>query len=360
MDGIRAVIAQMEPYVWEEPSEAIAKRYGLKGEVARFDMNTAPYVLQSVREAAELLKAMPFNEYPMPSYGRLTRLIAAYSGVQADQVAVGAGADEVIDFIAKTFLDAGDKSVVSTPTYSMFRISSIMCGAKVVEVPRRENYALDADALADASKNAKLLWVCNPNSPTGNAESIGKIRQLVEAAKCTVVVDEAYFEFWGQTASKLVEEFDNLIVVRTLSKAFGLAGARVGYAVCNPALAAVLNKARLPCSISLTSSALAEAALSAEGILEMRANAYEVNKQREGLAAELGRLGLICFPSAANFILADFCAYDARAVFKKLLFRGLVVRDCSGRLETRNCLRITVGSCYQNALLASALRDALK
>ncbi|MBI4360749.1 histidinol-phosphate transaminase [Candidatus Micrarchaeota archaeon] len=351
--SIRRTVRNMNAYAWEESSRSIAKRYGLdEKSVIRFDMNTSPFVLNVVAEALQKRAGMAVNEYPPANYEGIVKGVANYLDVQERQVVVGAGGDEVIDTIALAFLEKGEKSVISTPTYSMFSIASQRVGSKVVEVPRTASHALDVDALTEAAQNAKLVWVCNPNSPTGNAEPPSKIRALMESTKATVVVDEAYAEFGGESVVKLTQEYENLVVVRTLSKAFGLAGARVGYAVTNPELAAVLNKLRLPNSVSEPATVLAGAALSAEGIRQMKDGVAAMVAEREKLKSRL-EPPFEVFPSETNFLLIKFP--DAQKQFKRLLTKGLVVRNLSENALTKNCLRITVRSPTQNSKLLEAL-----
>ena len=361
MNKVRDAVKKMTPYAWEESNEEIAGKYGLGlNEVIRFDMNTSPFILGAVKQAASNLSRTEFNEYPLPSYETLVNAVSSYAGVEASQLLVGAGADEVIDVIAKTFLDNGDASVVSMPTYSMFAVSTQSYGGRVVEVERKPPaYALDIESLVEASKQSKLLWVCNPNSPTGNASGEQEVKDLVGRADCTVVVDEAYSEFYGKSVAGLVNKFDNLVVARTLSKAFGLAGARVGYAVTNPSLATELNKVRPPCSISRASVPLAEAALSKQGIQEMKRAVEKIVCERKALAASLGKLGLQCFPSETNFLLVGFNGFDAGKAFEKLLEKGLVTRNFSKKKLTRNCLRITVRSGEENERLLQAIGEVV-
>lgn len=344
----------MEAYAWEESSASIAKRLGLdENEVIRFDTNTSPYTLDAVRQAIVGLQGMPLNEYPAPDYADLVEGISAYLQVDADQVVVGAGADEIIDVIAKAFLEAGGQSVISTPTYSMFRIASQSYGANATDVSRGPGFSLDVDAVVSAARNAKLVWICNPNSPTGNAEPLSKIRATVESTAATVVVDEAYGEFGGESAVPLTKQYDNIIVIRTLSKAFGLAGARVGYAVTNSDLAAELNNLRLPNSVSAPSAGLAEAALSPQGIRQMRENVTIITTERKRMAEALGNR-FRPFPSETNFLLVDI-GVNAGTVFDTLLSKGLVVRNVSQKPLTQNCLRITVRSPKENDRLLEAL-----
>ncbi|MBI5036407.1 histidinol-phosphate transaminase [Candidatus Micrarchaeota archaeon] len=350
----------LQPYQWEESDEAIAGKYGLKpDQVVRFDMNTNPYLPEAVGKAAKTLD-FNLNEYPMPSYERLVGAIASYACVASGQIVVGAGGDEVIDVIAKTFLDPGNRSVISTPTYSMFKVCSQLRGARVVEVPRGKWFGLDVGALAEAAKDAKMLWVCNPNSPTGNAATVDELLELVESVGCVVVVDEAYVEFWGESIVGEVAKYPNLIAVRTLSKAFGLAGARVGYAVTNAELAEALNRTRPPCSISSISEALAIAALGEEGVTQAEENMRKIKENRENLKQQLEALGLDVFPSVANFLLVGFEGYDAYWVYKRLISMGLVTRNFSGSALTPNCLRVTVRTEEENNLLVEAIGGALR
>jgi len=352
---IRKTVQMMQAYAWEASSASIAQRFGIReADIVRFDTNTSPFALEAVQTAAEKTAELPNNEYPAPDYKELLDAISAYLDVEAGQLVVGAGGDEVIDTLAKAFLESGRKCAISTPTYSMFGVASRSYGAGVVEVPRGPQYALDVETLADGAEGAELLWVCNPNSPTGNAEPLEKIRALAESTKATVVVDEAYAEFGGESAVALTKQYDNLVVIRTLSKAFGLAGARVGYAVANEKLAADLNKLRLPNSISYASARMAFAALGAEGIAQMRRNVQTIAQERERVKAALSSRFRV-FPSTANFLLIDCRNADAGRVFEEFLSKGLVVRNLSQKPLTRNCLRITIRTRVENDRLLEAL-----
>ncbi|MBI2445521.1 histidinol-phosphate transaminase [Candidatus Micrarchaeota archaeon] len=351
---MKQTTTNLEPYAWEASSRQIAREQGLdERQIVRFDMNTSPYLSDAVRERIGTLETIPANEYPSPDYGELLESVGQYCRVDPSQVVLGAGADEVIDTVAKNFLQNGGKSVISTPTYSMFRVSSQTYGAKVVEVPRADGFALDTDALADASKDAALAWVCNPNSPTGNAEPVEKIRELLEKTECTVILDEAYGEFGGQSALPLVDRFEKLIVVRTLSKAFGLAGARVGYAVTNQETAERLNRVRLPNSLSSYSAELARTALSPAGVAQMKADVARIAAERGRVQKGLGKK-FKTYPSVANFLLVDL-GDSAEETVKALLEKGLVVRNLSEKPQTRGCIRITVRSRQENDRLLEAL-----
>jgi histidinol-phosphate aminotransferase len=198
----RRTVLELEPYTWELSSEAVAARHGLRVEdVLRFDLNTSPFPPGPWDSAMEHARreGLP-NEYFDTSYEELTPLFGAYCGVPADHVVVGAGADEVLDIVAKAFLDNGDPTVVSAPSYPMYAIVTAQLGGTVRPVPLREDCGPDVDGLLAAARDAKILWLCNPNAPTSNSADPADIERLVREAPCIVAIDEAYAEFAGWSA----------------------------------------------------------------------------------------------------------------------------------------------------------------
>lgn len=353
--GVRSAVRAMQPYEWETSSEALAAELGIPAqEVLRFDTNTSPYAPTfDPALVASVLAAI--NEYPDATYAPLVRAIAAYTGFDVESIVVGAGADELLDMLAKVYLDPGDTAVTTAPTYSMYGVVTAVMGARLVAVEDRSDFGLDLRALIAAARTAKLVWLCHPNNPTGAPRPLDAIAELAAAVPCPVVVDEAYFEFDGTTAASLIARSDNIIVLRTLSKAFGLAGARVGYALAAPDVARWLNRVRPPNSVGSLSVALAAVAL--QDLPRLRQNVATILGNREALAADLRRLGLRLFPSATNFLLAE--VPQARAVAQALLRQGIVVRDVSARPLLAGCLRFTVRTPEQNQRLVAALRQAL-
>ena len=205
---VRAAVVHGEPYEWEDSDAAIAARVGLQPDaIIRFDLNPSPFPPPSWDEAMEAARRerRP-HEYVDTSYAELTSLIAAYLGVTPGHVVIGAGADEVLDIVGKTFLDNGDAAVVPVPTYPMYAICTRQLGGVIRPVPRAAGFALDVDALVAAAVGAKLVFVCNPNSPTGNADTAAALRGLLERVPCPVVVDEAYAEFSGASVVPLIAD----------------------------------------------------------------------------------------------------------------------------------------------------------
>jgi histidinol-phosphate aminotransferase len=351
----RRTVLQLEPYVWELSSEAVAARHGMRVEdVLRFDLNTSPFPPGPWDAAMERARreGLP-NEYFDTGYEELTPLFGAYCGVPADHVVVGAGADEVLDVVAKAFLDNGDPTVTSEPSYAMYPIVTAQLGGLVRRVPLREDCSPDVDGLLAAARDAKILWVCNPNSPTSNAADPADVERLVREAPCMVVVDEAYAEYAGWSAAPLVAANPNLIVVKTMSKAFSMAGMRLAWGVAQPPVIDLLNRVRPPNSVCRVTARLGAAAL--RDLDAMRANVRAVLAQRESLAGGLREAGAYVYPSDTNFLLTRWGSpAEARSLYDWLEARGMVVRNYADHALLPGHLRITVRTAAQNARLVAA------
>ncbi len=343
----RQAITSMQPYEWEPPSARIALDAGVpEADVIRFDTNTVPWPGAAVAE----LPALPLNEYPDTSYAALTDALHGYTAVPADGITVGAGADEILDLLAKAFIGAGDPVVLSQPTYAMFRIVSEVVGGRVIAVPTAD-LRLNLEHFLDNARHARLTWLCNPNNPTGEAQPVSVVAQLLDASPGIVAVDEAYFEFSRTTAAALIADCPNLVIIRTLSKAFGLAGVRVGYALAGPAISQALRRVRPPGSLSVVSEALAVRALGdQEG---MRRRVIQIIEARETLRAALSELGLEVLSSAGNFLLVRTGDGAAAA----LLRQGLVVRTFPAGSALAGFIRITVRTREANARLIRAVSE---
>src|SRR5215471_2429872 len=356
----RRTVQQLEPYVWELSSEAVAARHGMRVEdVLRFDLNTSPFPPAAWDDAMERARTegLP-NEYFDTGYAELTPLMGAYCGVPEDHVVVGAGADEVLDVVAKTFLDNGDPAVISAPTYPMYAIVTAQMGGALRRVPLREDFGPDVDGLLAAAEGAKLLWLCNPNSPTGNAARPADVERLVAEAPCMVAIDEAYAEYAGWSAVPLVARHPHLIVVRTMSKAFGMAGMRLAWGIAQPPVIELLNRVRPPNSVARVTARLGAAAL--RDIGAMRERVAAVLAQREEFAADLRTAGAHVHPSDTNFLLTRWASpARAQSVYDWLESHGIVVRNYADHPLLPGHLRFTVRLPEENGRLLEAL-DALQ
>lgn len=357
----RATVRDLEPYEWELSTEEVARRSHLAPDrVIRFDLNTSPFPPPSWAHSMEASRreAMP-QEYFDTAYAELTPLLAGYCGVAEDQIVVGAGADEILDIVAKTFLDNGDAAVLTPPTYSMYKIVTRQMGGVLREAPLAEGFAPDLPAILEAARGAKLIWHCNPNSPTGTATAPEVLERLVAAAPCMVVVDEAYAEFVGCSAVELIAAHPNLVVVRTMSKAFSMAGMRLGWAVAAPEVVELMHRVRPPNSVSRVTAQLGASAL--RDLDGMRANVRRVLEQREPLADALRELGAVVHPSVTNFLLTDWGSADAaQDVYDHLEAQGMVVRNLAHHPLLPGHLRVTVRSAEENARLVAALAGRMR
>ncbi len=352
-----------DEYGWETPSREIAERVGLKTEeIVRLDTNTSPFApLSELSLLSKAAQKLEVNQYPDTTYLDLRKGLAAYCGVGVDRLVVTNGADEGLDIIAKTLLDNGDEVVVPVPTYSMFRVASELMGARMRYVKRSpDDYSIGADQVLGAvTPKTKVIFLCNPNSPTGNPMPLQEVEKVAKEAKSAVAIDEAYYEFWGKTALGLTETYDNLVVCRTFSKAFSMAGVRVGYLVAKRETVDQLNLVRPPNSVSVASLFLAEAALRNLG--EMRGNVRKVVGERKRVFKKLKEFGSVsAFPSETNFVLfrVDGGAAAAKKLHEALMRKGFVLRSYSKPSGVGDCLRLTIGTRDANDRVLAAIREA--
>ena len=289
---MRRLPATFRPYAWAPPTDEVARIAGIDpSQVLRFDQNTPPLPLSSTRPGTIAGSLARVSGYPAGGYRALRSAIAAYAGVEPENVVLGAGADDLILLTARAFAGPGDRiAIPDAPTYPLFRIAAELAGAEVSDVA------------------PVLTYACRPNNPTGELGRLPAARPLV--------VDEAYFEYSRETAVPLLE--DGVIVLRTFSKLFGLAGARVGYALASGDVAAELNARQAPAPISTLSSELAVAALAE------RPDPGPVIEERERLAAALRALGFEPADSHTNFLYVP--VDEPAALADALLRQGLVVR----------------------------------
>jgi len=316
---VRALPETFSPYVWAPSTEELARRAGLDPlEIVRFDGNTRASPPPTARPGTIAGALAEVNAYAHGGHSRLVAAIAEYAGVEPENVVLGAGADDLILLCARTFAGPGDRvAIASQPTYPLYQIAAGLAGAELGE------------------EGAVVTFCCRPNNPTGELGGLPEARPLV--------VDEAYYEYAGETAVPLLE--DGVVVLRTFSKAFGLAGARVGYALASRDVAAELSRRQAPLPVSTLSAALALAALAEPPDL-----AAEL-EERERLARGLRALGLEPLPSHANFLFCPLA--EPRALAGALLRSGVVVRVFA------DGIRITVRDAEDDDLLLEALARAL-
>lgn len=351
-------------YQWEASDAEVAATHRLDpAQVVRFDTNTSPRTAPSLGNwIAAAATTARLNEYPDATYARLTQAISDRLRVPPASITVGAGADEILDLAAKACLRPRGRAVVPTPSYGMYPVVTRQRGAALVKVPRGgadDGFPLNVGALLRAAAGADFVWLCDPNNPTGTVEARATLLGLLESLAAlpgggpVVVLDEAYREFAGTSLADATDGFPRLIIVRTLSKAYGLAGIRVGYALAHPALTARLSAVRPPGSIATLSASIAVAALADSAFAD--ANVAMLTAERERCRSALLEAGWRALPSVTNFLLVDAitpCAADSAA--ERLLRCGLVPRRF-GAGPLRSFLRLTVRTPDQDDGLLAAL-----
>lgn len=299
------------------------------------------------------------SRYPDPFADKLRDKLAVHIGCAPDQLLVGNGSDEIIWLLLMAFVGPKEGVVTLDPSFAMYRVFGELFGATVTPVRLKADYSLDLTKVLKAiTAKTKVVFLCSPNNPTGRVIPLSEI-ELAAKTKKLVVVDEAYVEFAPETtAVALLAKYPNIVILRTFSKAWGLAGLRVGYVIAHPDVIAILAKVRAPYSVDVLAQKFALDALAKKS--EMERSVARLIAEREKLAVELTRLGLTVFPSSANFLLVRFPARrDASAVQKELASRGIVIRDFN-KPGLKNCARITVGTSIENTRLLQNLRSILR
>lgn len=298
-----------------------------------------------------------YNRYPDPHQRKLKEAVASLKKVNKNQLFLGNGSDEVIDLLFRGFCEPGrDNVIIPQPTYGMYSVSAAINNIKVIAPSLTDTFDLDvASILKAVTPLTKLIFLCSPNNPSGNLLNPKQVEAITESFGGLVVIDEAYIDFTDAPSwiSRLTE-FQNVVVLQTFSKAWGLAGLRLGVGIADPLLIGILDTIKPPYNINaFTQSAATEAILHGSGQRERAVK--EIRTEREVLRKKLEALRVVrrVFPSDANFVLAEMT--DAKAIYQELLKHGIVVRDRSSVILCNQCLRITVGTATENNQLILAL-----
>jgi histidinol-phosphate aminotransferase len=343
---IRQVLRDLEGYVpGEQPQD---------GRVVKLNTNENPYPPSpGVADAISAEAGVDLRRYPDPAAVRVRQKAASRYGVDVEQVLVGNGSDELLGLVLRTCVDPGGRVAYAVPTYSLYDTLVAVQGGVSVQVPYGPDWALPA---ALRSAEARVTFVCHPNSPSGTGVALGEIEALAQVTPGLVVVDEAYVDFAETSALALVNRYDNVLVLRSFSKSFSLAGARVGLAIGPAELLALL--ARTKDSYNVNRMSLAAAAAALDDYAWMERNVERVCATRERLAGELTRLGFAVPPSQANFVFARRPGEDLASLHAQLRNAGVLVRHFATP-ELRDGLRITVGTDAEVEALLQALSHRL-
>ena len=306
----------------------------------------------------QVLRETDINLYPTREYHQLAYAISKYVKVPVQNVALGSGSDQIIDLLISSFLSAGDRILTTRPGFSWYRVRGAFRGFSTIEVPLGENFEFSADKMLANSGGTRVAFVDSPNNPTGAQFDRAEIERLVEGFPGLVVLDEAYAEFAKETLIDLTSNHDNLVVLRTFSKAFGLAGFRVGYMVANVRVAKMFRlKVQYVYGINALGVRVAKNAL--ENLRPIRKAVAEMKRERAWMSKELAKIeGIRVWPSQANFLFV-LVYRKTDAVKNELAKRGLLVREFPAERPKQTYLRITIAKRAVNERVLLALRAGL-
>lgn len=339
---IRPDILQMETYVPVPYTRAVVKL-----DAGENQFGFSPTISKALATA-------PVNYYPDPEYKTLRQALAAYVGAKPENIMVGSGSDELLDLILRLTLNRGDQVINCPPTFGMYSVLASLNQGVVVSIPRQADFSLNLSSiLSQINIKTKAIIICTPNNPTGNTTSNNEIITLLKTGKL-IIVDEAYFEFCGQTAFSLIPQYKNLVILRTFSKWAGIAGLRLGYAIMNSFLVDQLLKIKPPYNVNLAAEVAGIAAL--EDLPTTKKITQVIIKERSRLYRELNKISyLTIYPSEANFLF-----FKIKTAFSKLKQylenKKIAVRYYQSDL-TESAIRLTIGRPPQNDQVLTALKE---
>jgi histidinol-phosphate aminotransferase len=342
--------------------ESLAKQIGInQEEIVKLNFNENLFVdrKQQAELVRQLADELDLRMYPEDEMPKLAENISAYMGVPEDFIVISNAGDELIERVIRLFMEKGDIAVSFAPTFAIPRLCIKRQEGEYISVPLKDDFQLDVPAmLSKFSDKTRLLYICSPNNPTANQMKAEDIEALVKAFPGVVILDEAYGEFADYSFIPRIREFPNMVILRTFSKAFGLAALRLGYAVANPELAKILTeKAPLPYPVSAFSLRMGCKVLQDLSVMEKAVGAL-LAERTKFIKALNNVEGVQAFPSKADFILIN-AQKPADEVYEKLLKRGVMLKKWGKLLQYDNCFRITVGLPEMNAKLIKALRQIM-
>ncbi|OCG39306.1 histidinol-phosphate transaminase [Gilliamella sp. Fer1-1] len=306
------------------------------------------------------LKEQSLNRYPEPQPEKVINRYAQYVGVTPEQVIVSRGADEAIELLMRAFCEPTQDSILyCPPTYGMYQVSAETLGIETKTVPTTADWQLDLQGIKQNLDKVKLIYVCSPNNPTGNLINPDDIKMLLDIAKdrALVIIDEAYIEFSPESSVvSWLANYPHLVILRTLSKAFALAGLRCGFTIANKAVIDALQKVIAPYPLATPVADIATQALSKDGINTMKLHVINLNKQKEKFTNQLSQLPIVekVYPSRSNYLCVKF--QDNKEVFNTLWNKGIILRDQSKVIGQQNMIRITIGTQAECEAVISALK----
>ncbi len=351
-------IRRLKPYHGVDPMEVIAERAGIPADqVIRLNGNENPYG-PSPRVNEALGSFQFYNHYTDPEQRKLRSVLSKYLGAPQERIVAGNGSDELIDLLLRMFLGPGENIIIPSPTFGMYSFTADICGGEAVSVPSDENFELDVEAMVVAmTDKTKAVFLASPNNPSGNIASTSQIRALLETGRL-VVVDETYYEFCGQSVMPLMEEYPNLVILRTFSKWAGLAGLRIGLGVMQEELAQTMISMKPPYNVNTAAEVALTASLEDTSVLLDRVKA--IVAERERMMGMLQKIpGIKAWPSQANFILFSLPEGQGERIFEGLCNRGIFLRYFNTP-QLKDFIRSSVGFPHETDAVVAALTELVE
>ena len=351
-------IRRLKPYQGVDPMEVIAERAGIPADqVIRLNGNENPYG-PSPRVNEALGSFQFYNHYTDPEQRKLRSILSKYLGAPEERIVAGNGSDELIDLLLRMFLGPGENIIIPSPTFGMYSFTADICGGEAISVPSDENFELNVEAMVTAmTAKTKAVFLASPNNPSGNIASSSQIRALLETGRL-IVVDETYYEFCGQSVMPLMEEYPNLVILRTFSKWAGLAGLRIGLGVMQEELAKTMISMKPPYNVNTAAEVALTASLEDTSVLLDRVKAIVIERERMmGLLQKIP--GIKPWPSQANFILFSLPEGQGQRIFDGLCSRGIFLRYFDTP-QLKDYIRSSVGLPHETDAVVAALTELVE
>lgn len=333
----------------------------------KLNANENPYGLpeEIIEEILSKAKNLEYSRYPNANSVKLSETVSSFWGLNRDNIVIGNGSDELIDYLIKAFSEKGRRIITTAPSFAMYKIYSIINGSIFVQIPLgQNNFSLNEDKILEEAKkeDSSIVFIAYPNAPTGNYFAEDKIIKIIEESGCLVVVDEAYYEFGEKTFIPLISQYDNLVILRTFSKAYSLASLRVGYLLSNPEIINEIRKVKSPFNVNTFSQLAAQVVFENKEILKN--GVKKIIEEREKLTNRINELSPFkAHPSQTNFVLVEVGSKEnSDLVYNNLLKQGILVQTISDPAfsTSRYFLRITVGNEEENDILIKGLEIVSK
>ena len=350
-ERVESVLKQFKPEIRELSGYVSPPQ---KKVFAKLNQNENPYDIPlSMKEAVfQEMKDLSWARYPEYNPLKLREKIGERFKVAPEQVLLGNGSNQLLYTVISAVISPWDTIVTSSPSFSLFELAGRIAQGRIISVPQNHDFSLDKTTLIESLRNARLTLLCSPNNPTGKPIEIEFLKECLEATSGIILWDEAYGEFGGESAIPLLNHYPNLVILKTFSKAFGLAGLRVGFLIAHSEIAKQLQKINLPYNLNLFSTVAALHLMEAPELVETHVK--KIVTEREKLFNKMKKIsGVVPFPSEANFIL--FKVKDGTKILRKLEEQGILVRDMSGYSVLKNFLRVTVGTPEENSIFLETL-----